>query len=142
MSKEEILLNVVIAFFSGTLGAIASTVLAPFWRDYYSKQKELKHIKKSLRLYITYMDETLKVPFVYRQSSANGKDEYYSLAIIFADLEQSLSTYRFDKNIMLSEKDYKNILRYCYTQGISHLGLESQKKIYTELFLRNECDFI
>ena len=142
MSKEEILLNVVIAFFSGTLGAIASTVIAPFWKDYYCKQKELKHIKKSLRLYITYMDVTLKVPFVYRRSSTNGKDEHYSLAIIFADLEQSLSNYRFNKNIMLSEKDYKNILRYCYTQGISHLGLETQKKIYTEFFLKNEYDFI
>lgn len=142
MSKEEILLNVVVAFFSGILGAVASTVIAPIWKDYYNKRKEIKHIKQSLKRSISYLNETLDVPFMYSNSTTkNGETQYY-LSVMFSDFEQTLSCRRFNKNILLCERDYKNILKYCYTKGISHFGLESKEKIYTELFLKKKYKFV
>lgn len=142
MSKEEILLNVFIAFFSGILGAIASTVIAPIWKDYYNKRKEIKHIKQSLKRYISYMDCSFKVPFMYHSSSTKNAEKQFSLSVMLSDFEYSLSGRRFDKSIMLSDDDYKDILEFCYKQNISHFDLDSQEKIYTELFLKKEYDFI
>lgn len=142
MSKEEILLNVVIAFFSGILGAIASTVIAPIWKDYYNKRKEIKHIKQSLKRYISYMDCSFDVSFMYGSSTTKNMEKQFSLSVMLSDFEQSLLSRRFNKSIMLSDDDYKDILEFCYKQNISHFDLDSHETIYTELFLKKEYDFI
>lgn len=138
VNTQELLINI----FSGILGAIATVFIAPFWKDYYNKRKEIAYVKQSLRRYVSYMDFSFDVPFMYGCSTATNGEKQYHLSIMFSDFEQTILSRRFDKSIMLSEKDYRNILKYCYTQGISHFDLDSQEKNYTELFLKKKYDFI
>lgn len=142
VNTQELLINIFTAFFSGILGAIATVFIAPFWKDCYNKRKEIKHIKQSLKRYISYMDCSFKVPFMYHSSSTKNAEKQFSLSIMLSDFEHSLSGRRFDKSIMLNDDDYKDILEFCYKQNISHFDLDSHEEIYTELFLKKEYDFI
>lgn len=142
VNTQELLINIFTAFFSGILGAIATVFIAPFWKDCYNKRKEIKHIKQRLKRSISYMNYSLKIPFMYHRSTTKNMEKKYSLSVMLSDFEHSLSGRRFNKSIMLSDDDYKDILEFCYKQNISHFDLDSQEKIYTELFLKKEYDFI
>lgn len=88
------------------------------------------------------MDYSLKIPFMYHSSTTKNMEKQYSLSVMLSNFEHSLSSHRFDKSILLSDDNYKDILEFCYKQNISHFDLDSHEEIYTELFLKKEYDFI
>lgn len=133
--------NACVAFFSAIIGAIIPVIVSPFFKDIYERRKEVSYIKQSLKQYVSYMDYSFKVSFMFG-SSSNGTNEYYSLSVPFAELEGAVSNRRFNKGIMLSINDYKNILHYCYKHRVSRFGLDNHEKIYTDLFLKRKYKFV
>lgn len=130
-----------IAFASAVLGALIPVFLSPCFKEFYNKRRELAYIKRNLNCYLSYHRTQVSLRFVYSYTCSLGKENFH-LSVKYSDLEELLSNRRFNKSVMLKERDYKNILDYCYKRDISHFELSKHEKIYTDLFLKKKYDIV
>lgn len=141
-TENPAMVAVVSAFIGALFGALVPVVIAPWYKDWYSRRKEVEHVKRRIKQYLSNIKKPFDVPFMHGWSKSENGGKQYNLSVRFVDLERSLSNCRFDKSVMLKDNDYRKILKYCYQQDISYFGLKSENEAYTKLFLKGKYEIL